>query len=198
MRALLNNILDMNKHTSWKPLTPATWPDFEALFGPRGACGGCWCMCWRMKAKDYEASHGQGTKAKMKALVDGGTEPGILAYESGAPIGWCSVGPRTDFIRLENSRILAPVDNKPVWSITCLVVEKAHRRQGVSRFLVAAAAEFAKSKGAAILEAYPVIPKKDPMPDVFAWNGIYSTFKKLGFEIAAQRSDTHPVVRINL
>ena len=24
------------------PLTPDRWPDLEALFGPRGAVGGCW------------------------------------------------------------------------------------------------------------------------------------------------------------
>ena len=184
--------------TTWKALTPKAWPDFEKLFGPRGACGGCWCMHARMRNKDYEAAKGEGTKAAMKALVEGGASPGILAYRDGEPIGWCSVGPRADFPRLETSRILAPVDDKPVWSITCLVVEKASRRQGVSAFLIRAAMEFAASKGATILEAYPVIPKKDPMPPVFAWNGIYSTFERLGFEIAAARSDTHPVVRIDL
>ncbi len=29
------------------PLTGENWPDLEALFGPRGAVGGCWCMYWR-------------------------------------------------------------------------------------------------------------------------------------------------------
>ncbi|HEB84575.1 MAG TPA: N-acetyltransferase, partial [Bacteroidetes bacterium] len=29
------------------PLSPERWGDFEALFGERGACGGCWCMYWR-------------------------------------------------------------------------------------------------------------------------------------------------------
>ena len=26
------------------PLTKDRWIDFEALFGARGAYGGCWCM----------------------------------------------------------------------------------------------------------------------------------------------------------
>ena len=39
---------------SFHPLTPERWDDFEALFGPRGACGGCWCMYWRRSAADYE------------------------------------------------------------------------------------------------------------------------------------------------
>ena len=186
------------KSLSCKPLTPATWGDFEILFGERGACGGCWCMLWRMKNKEYEAEKGQGTRARMKALVDGGVSPGIIAYAGDVPVGWASVAPRLEFVRLETSRVLAPVDAAPVWSLSCLVVEKGHRRQGISTFLVRSAIEFAKGRGAECLEAYPIIPKGDQVPDVFAWNGFYSTFERLGFSIAARRSETHPVVRLAL
>lgn len=183
---------------SWKPVTQETWADFEKLFGPRGACGGCWCMLWRLKNRDYQAAKGKGTKRKMKALVRGGTSPGIIAYREGVPIGWCSVGPRADFIRLQTSRFFSPVDDKPVWSITCFVVDRKFRRQGISTCLIRFAMEFAKSKKAKILEAYPIIPRKEKVPDVFAWNGFYSTFMELGFSEVARRSETHPVVRIDL
>lgn len=182
----------------WKPLTPETWPDFERLFGPRGACGGCWCMLWRLKNREYEASKGEGTRDAMKTLVDSGTSPGIIAYQDGAPVGWASLGPRADFVRLETSRIFSPIDDKPVWSLTCLVIDKKFRRQGFSAKVIRAAVEFAKSSGADILEAYPIIPKNDKVPDVFAWNGFYSTFLAAGFKEAARRSDTHPVVRLDL
>src|ERR1700732_3862279 len=33
------------------PLTPDHWDDFEVLFGPRGACAGCWCMWWRLEVR---------------------------------------------------------------------------------------------------------------------------------------------------
>ena len=32
-----------------KKLTSARWPSLEKLFGKNGACGGCWCMHWRME-----------------------------------------------------------------------------------------------------------------------------------------------------
>lgn len=155
-------------------------------------------MLWRMRAKEFEAEKGQGTKAGMKALVEAGSIPGIIIYQGKQPAGWCSVGPRVDFIRLETSRVLAPVDERPVWSLTCLVVDKKHRRQGLSSYLVQSALEFAKAHGATCLEAYPIIPKGDKVPDVFAWNGFYSTFAALGFKVAAKRSDSHPVVRFEL
>ncbi len=179
-------------------MTPETWDDFEALFGERGACGGCWCMLWRLRAKEFEAEKGQGTRARMKALVKASAIPGIIIYQGKHPVGWCSVGPRADFIRLETSRVLAPVDERPVWSLTCLVVDKEHRRQGLSSYLVQSALEFAKAQGATCLEAYPIIPKGGKVPDVFAWNGFYSTFAALGFQVAAKRSDSHPVVRLDL
>ena len=40
----------------WKvyPLTPGRWQDLVALFGERGACGGCWCMTPRLTRSEYE------------------------------------------------------------------------------------------------------------------------------------------------
>ena len=40
--------------TTFKALTIDSWNDFERLFGERGACGGCWCMYWRLRNKDFE------------------------------------------------------------------------------------------------------------------------------------------------
>lgn len=98
-----------------RPATPERWPDLEALFGDRGACGGCWCMHWRLQAAAYEAAKGEGNRAAMKERVETGpVPPGVLAYVAGEVAGWCSVGPRSEFVRLERSRILAPVDDEPV------------------------------------------------------------------------------------
>ena len=36
------------------PVTPERWSDFETLFGEKGACGGCWCMLWRLTRKEFE------------------------------------------------------------------------------------------------------------------------------------------------
>jgi len=176
-------------------LTPDRWSDFEKLFGPRGACGGCWCMWYRLKRSEFEKQKGGGNKKAMKTLVDGGNVPGIMAYRSGKPVAWCSVAPRQEFSALERSRILKPVDDQPVWSIICFFVEKNHRRKGFNIALLKAAIDFAKQRGAKILEGYPVEPKKNPMPDVFAFYGLASAFKKAGFKECLRRSETRPIMR---
>jgi GNAT superfamily N-acetyltransferase len=180
---------------TFHPLTPQRWRDLEKLFGARGACGGCWCMSWRLTRSQYERQKGLPNKAAFKAIVARGPAPGVLVYSGAEPVGWCAVAPRQAHARLETSRILAPVDEQPVWSVTCFFVARPFRRAGVSAQLLKAAVALAARLGAKIVEGYPVEPKKDPMPEVFAWTGIASAFRKAGFKEVARRSETRPVMR---
>ena len=179
-------------------LTPEKWADFENLFGERGACGGCWCMTWRLKSSDYEKSKGAGNKSLMHELVQTGAPAGVLAYDGDQAVGWCAVAPREHYVRLENSRVLSRVDEQPVWSIVCFFIQKNYRGRGLSVQLIRAAAEYAKSQGAKIVEAYPQIPKNERMPEVFAFTGLASAFAKAGFKEVARRSETRPIFRIEM
>jgi hypothetical protein len=110
------------------PATPARWKDVERLFGERGACGGCWCMSWRLTRSEFNAGKGAANKRRLKKLVQAERAPGVVAYLAGQPIGWCSVAPRASFSALQRSRIFQPIDQQPVWSISCLFVNKPYRR----------------------------------------------------------------------
>ena len=153
-------------------LTPDRWSDFEELFGVRGACGGCWCMWWRRKRSEFEKHKGAGNKRAMKKIVDSGEVPGLLAYLDGRPVAWCALAPRESYPVLEGSRVLARVDDRPVWSVVCLFVARPWRRKGVSAKFLRAAARYAFKHGARIVEGYPVEPRKGTIPDAFAWTGL--------------------------
>jgi GNAT superfamily N-acetyltransferase len=177
------------------PVTQDRWTDFETLFGERGACGGCWCMFWRLTRKQFESQKGEGNRRAMQAIVQAGQIPGILAFSRDNPVAWCSVAPRDQFPTLDRSRILKPLDNRPVWSISCFFIQKQYRRQGLSIRMIRAAVEHVKKQGGTLVEAYPVEPKKDKMPDAFAWTGLASAFVKAGFAECARRSATRPIMR---
>ena len=177
------------------PLTPERWPDLEALFGPRGACGGCWCMTWRRRRPDFEANKGIGNKRAFKKIVTANQQPGVIAYCKGEPVAWCAIAPRSVYVSLERSRVLKLVDDQPVWSITCLFIRRDFRRRGVSSLLIKAAVKFAAGRGAKIIEGYPVEPYTAAMPDAFAWTGIPASFHKAGFTEIARRSKTRPIMR---
>jgi GNAT superfamily N-acetyltransferase len=178
------------------PLTEIRWSDFERLFGKNGACGGCWCMLWRVPRKQFEAQKGARNRKAMRRLVASGEEPGLLAYLDGEPVGWCALAPREQYPGLARSRVLKPVDERPCWSVACLFVHRAHRNAGVSTQLLRAAVAHARAQGARILEGYPIEPRSgEPLAPAFAWTGIASAFRAAGFAEVARRSATRPIMR---
>jgi GNAT superfamily N-acetyltransferase len=177
------------------PLTVERWGDFEQLFGERGACGGCWCMYWRVRRAQFERQKGNANKEAMNALVTHGEVPGLLGYLDDQAVGWCAVSPRSDLVRLETSRVLKPIDDQPVWSVSCLFVDKKHRQKGVSLALLRAAVEYVRSLGGKVVEGYPVEPVKDTVPAAFAWTGLASAFLAAGFAEVARGSPTRPIMR---
>lgn len=185
----------MSDNLSYKPLTPRIWDDFEQLFGPRGACAGCWCMWWRLSAKEFEANAGENNRLAMKKLVDAGNISGLVIYVGKTPAAWVALAPREDLPRLARSRILKPVDNQPVWTVNCLFVDKKFRRRGLTNYAIEAAVAFIHSRGGKIVEAYPKDPQGKVQAAAFIWNGIASTFEKAGFTEVARRSETRPIMR---
>jgi GNAT superfamily N-acetyltransferase len=180
---------------TWHPLTPDRWPDFETLFGPRGACGGCWCTVWRRPRSEFEANKGDGNRRYLLGIVTAGHPPGVIGYLGDQPAAWCAVAPRADYPALARSRVLQPVDDTPVWSVSCLFVHKDHRKKGLSVRMLKAAVEHVKTQGGTVVEGYPIEPKNDQVAPVFAWTGLVSAFEAAGFTEVARRSDTRPIMR---
>ncbi len=167
----------------------------EELFGERGACGGCWCMFWRLLRSEFDKNKGAGNKRSLRKLIAAGPAPGLLAYDGRRPVGWIALAPRRDYSALERSRILKPIDDKPVWSISCFFIDKDYRRRGLSVALIRAAVEYAAKKGATLIEGYPQEPRKGALPAAFAWTGLAAAFAQAGFTEAARRSPTRPIMR---
>jgi GNAT superfamily N-acetyltransferase len=179
------------------PVTPDRWDDLVLLFERRGPHGGtpvtlgCWCMYWRRTEADFTSSWGTTNREALEELVAGGNEPGLLAYADGEPVGWCSVRPREEFVRLERSRVLKRVDDRPVWSIVCFYVQADRRRQGVATALLEAAVAHAAAHGGGVVEAYGCGPK-----DTDPFTGHQAMFEAAGFEPVEDRGRRTIVRRI--
>ncbi len=105
--------------------------------------------------------------------------PGLLAYSGGIPVGWCRLGPRETFERLEHSPRLARVDDEDVWSVVCFYVHPSAKRHGVASALLEAAIAHAASHGARILEGYAVAAGH---MNIDAYTGYLPMFLDAGFE----------------
>jgi GNAT superfamily N-acetyltransferase len=176
------------------PVTPDRWDDLVALAGERGFSSGCWCMWWRVTSKEFEERHGAGLRQDLQDLVAAGPEPGVLAYVDGEPAGWVAVAPREEYPRLDRSPKLRRVDDQPVWSITCFTIGRRQRRQGVAAALLDAAVDFARQRGAEVVEAYPIDTAGEKRSSADLYTGTLAMFERAGFEEVARRSG-RPIVR---
>jgi GNAT superfamily N-acetyltransferase len=155
-------------------------------------------MLWRLRRSEFEQQKGQGNKEAMKAIVESGEAPGILAYRDEKPIGWCALAPRDRYPALSRSRVLKPIDDTPVWSVACLFVAKKYRNSGVSVQLLRAAVEHVRQHGGKVVEGYPVEPKSRVLPPAFVWTGLAAAFLRAGFVECARRSETRPIMRCEI
>jgi GNAT superfamily N-acetyltransferase len=138
-----------------RPVTSATWDDFVQLFQARGSPHYCWCSVYRFA--DAHEMKGADKQAAMKSLVDGHTPIGVLAYDGGTPVGWCSIAPRESYIKLGRSRTMPRVTDAdtPTWTVLCFFVVRPARGAGVSAALLAGAVKYARAAGAQVIEGYP-------------------------------------------
>lgn len=185
-----------------RELGPELWPALEKLFSPNGACGGCWCMWWRIErgGRMWEEIRGAPAQKRLKKLVQGGEAKGILAFEGEKPVGWCSFGPRAGFPRLETVKAFRRDDTAHVWCVNCFFIAKGCRGQGVARRLLEAALGAMRRRGVETVEAYPVTTTEDGrlVSSSMAFTGPIGLFEEQGFREVQRLSPTRPLVRLKL
>lgn len=190
-----------------KPLTPSRLPDLASLFEQGGDPKWCWCAFYRVRGMTWaNSSPADNRKVLEKAVrtdARKGHAPGLVAYRGDEAVGWVSLSPREEYERLEHSKVLARIDDKPVWSIVCFVVGRKARGRGVASALLDAAIDYAREHGARLLEAYPVDTSGGRVPAAEAFKGTLGMFEQAGFTVAERRqvnksSPVRPIVRRGL
>ncbi len=191
---------------TFEPVTAEHWYEFEALLGGGQECQGCYCMWLRADDQEtFRARIGEGNRDAMRALIEAGTVPGLLALANGLPVGWVAVGPREDFPALDQFAEFATTDRPdgPLWVCPCFYIHVGYRNRGVMTSLIGAAVAFAREHGAAAIEAFPVEPDAPVIPDGDAFGGFLSAFLAAGFVVIGRNPETYaqhsvglrPVVR---
>lgn len=188
----------MSDRIELRPANPQLADDIAAVMSDCGDASRCWCAFWSRPRQEFEAGYSGGNKRWfMKRLQ---TEPhpiGLLAYVNGEPAAWCAVAPRADHSRLASSRAMAAVDELPVWSITCFVVAKRFRRQGLMRWLIDGAVALAREHGAPAVEGYPLATNRK-LNSGELYVGSMASYLDAGFEEVARHTPSRVVMRRRL
>jgi GNAT superfamily N-acetyltransferase len=179
------------------PLTEARWPDLLTLFGPGGACFGCWCQYWRRPRAEWRRAKAAENKSALETQARSDQPPGLIGYDaSGAPVGWVSLGPREDFPGLRNSRFFGDTPDAPgLWSVVCFFVPAAYRGSGVAAAMLAGAVRHARRAGARVLEAYPWDLGVKSAAASSLYVGTLPMFAAAGFREVSRRVPHRPIVR---
>jgi len=186
-----------------EPLTSERFEDLARLFMEGGDPKWCWCMYFRTTGPSWSTSTAKQNRENLRALTGRELAPGLVAYQDGEAVGWVSLAPREDYDRLEASKVLSRIDDKPVWSIVCFVVSRKRRGKGIAAALLAAAIDYARQQGASTLEAYPVSEERGRISSSEAFHGTQSMYAKAGFEVAEIRqwnksTPKRPIMRLEL
>ena len=187
---------------AFAPLTPDRLDDLATLFDQPGDPKWCWCASFRVRRRAKGVPPAE-NRAVLADAAERDPAPGLIAYRAGRVVGWVSLGPREDFVKLAHWKALAPVDDRPVSSIVCFVVGRRDRGQGLAGALLEAAIDHARANGATTLEAYPADTGGERIPSPVAYNGTLSMFERAGFTIVARRTfnrtlPARPIVRLEL
>ncbi len=180
--------------------TPDRWEDVVSLFerpGPRGGTpipSHCWCQFWHLRGRAYWEGGAAGNRARLEQQIGSGPPPGLVAYVDGEAVGWCRLGPRESFERVEHSRTLVEPATGSVWSIVCFYVHPAAKRRGVATTLLEKAIPLARKGGADVLEGYAARPEH---PNIDSYTGYLPMFLAAGFE-PVRAAGRRTLVRLDL
>lgn len=182
-----------------RPATPDRWPELETFFGPNGAYSNCWCAFFRVTSKQFETGcKNDENHQLLKRLTLEGAVPGLLAYQADEPVGWVSVAPREQYVRVQNSRLLRAPETETddgVWSVVCFWTPKQRRGQGIADQLLKGALDYAYANGATAVEGYPVDVEHKWVGRAAIYHGTVGQFERAGFTLIRRPSDTRAVMR---
>ena len=188
---------------SIEPVTAGLWPAFEDLFGRQGACYGCWCTHFRLPPAVRRENNRERNKDHIRARIEAGPPPGLLAFDDGQAVGWMQIGPRADVPEWNNQgRGSAPLEqadaaDPAVWAISCFFIRTKARGHGLMHRLVEGGVGFARESGARWLEACPMDLSKDSR-SIGLFVGSSRVFEKAGFRRIAERKAGRPLMRLVL
>ena len=183
------------------PANEASWDDLAAIFGTADYAARCRCQRFKVVGWVWRDTTFEERTALLQAQTrcgdpDAATTSGLVAYVDGEPAGWVAVEPRTAYPKLRTSRVPWPgrqedKDDDTVWAVTCFVVRKGYRGRGLTYILARATIDYARARGAKVLEGYPMLTEPGK---VITWGELHVGARQV-FEDAGFEQVTHPTKR---
>ncbi|MCY4727065.1 GNAT family N-acetyltransferase [Nocardioides sp. STR2] len=167
-----------------RPLTPETWSAFDDLvIRHNGIFGGCYCI-WFHPDSPERGQGREANRALKKAYVEKGEAHAALVMDGDEAVAWAEYGTPVELPSLHHLKQYdAEKDVDPDWRITCVFVDKRHRRRGVTELAIRGALDLIAQSGGGVVESYPhdLTDQTKKMSSSFLYNGTRALYERLGF-----------------
>ena len=179
-----------------RALDADTWDAFAALAEKHnGVWGGCWCTWFHPECPEKHVSS-EGNRAHKERLVREGQAHAALVFDGDAAVAWAQYGSPDELPGIYHLKeYCAGLNNFPDYRITCLFVDRDHRRAGVAAVAVAGALDLIAQAGGGVVEAYPEDTHGKRKSGSLLYNGTRSLFEHAGFTFERPKGKNHCVMR---
>lgn len=164
-------------------LSPATWPAFAAMVERQsGLFTSCWCTNFHCYPDPPERRE-IGNRAFKQRLVEEGRAHAALVFEGDDAVAWAQYGTVDELANIHHRKEWeATVEQLPDHRITCVFVDRHHRRAGLAEIAVRGALALIAAEGGGRVESYPHdIPPDKKMSSSFLYNGTRTMYERIGF-----------------
>jgi hypothetical protein len=177
-----------------RPLDSDSWDGFAAMVERHhGVFGGCWCTYFHTMSADKERTYDANRSLKRR-LVDQGRAHAALVYAGDEVVAWSEYGSPEELPNIyHRKQYEAELDVLPDYRITCIFVDKGHRRQGLSAVALSGTLDLIAASGGGIVEGYP--HDNEGMKKAVLYNGTRALFEQAGFEYVCSKGTGNCVMR---
>lgn len=116
--------------------------DYLCFFDHRAFCdnpdwAGCYCVFNHFDRGEDEWMRRSAAENREEAirLIHSGALNGYLAYAENTVVGWCNAGGKQSYARIASLETPCKVASL-VCAVTCFVIDRDYRRQGIARTLL--------------------------------------------------------------
>jgi ribosomal protein S18 acetylase RimI-like enzyme len=187
----------MGEELTVRPLTPETWDAFAALVERHnGIFGGCWCIWFHPDCAERGQGY-EGNRALKRRHVEEGTAHAALVLDGDRAVAWCEYGTPQELPNIHHRKDYeAKLDQLPDWRLTCIFIDKAYRRRGLSHLALRGALDLIAQAGGGVVEGYPQdLSDGRRVGNSFLYNGTRALYEAAGFTYQRPKGKGHTVMR---
>ena len=185
---------DVPKTYSVKALTTSTWVDFAAMVERHnGVFGGCWCTWFHTMSADKERTY-EANRSLKHRLVEDGRAHAALVYDVKDVVAWCEYGSPTELPNIYHRKQYdEELDVLPDYRVTCIFVDKRHRRRDLAAVALQGALDLVTAAGGGVVEGYP--HDNNGQKKSVLYNGTRTLFERAGFDFVRSKGSGNCVMR---